>query len=186
MPEEPAASASRNSEFVQPLERGLAVIRAFDADHSTLTLSDVARETGLTWAAAWRFLLTLIDLGDVRTDGRPFALRPKVLELGYSYLSSLGPPEVALPHMEALVARVHESSSLCVLDGTEIAYVARVPTRRIMTVTITVGSRFPAYATSMGCRTPDCRPPRWRPTSAASSWCRRPPKRSPGRTGLPL
>jgi IclR family transcriptional regulator, pca regulon regulatory protein len=86
----------------------------------------------------------------VRTDGRLFALRPKVLELGYSYLSSLGPPEVALPHMEALVARVHESSSLCVLDGTEIAYVARVPTRRIMTVTITVGSRFPAYATSMG------------------------------------
>jgi len=132
------ASAPRNSEFVQSLERGLAVIRAFDNEHPDLTLSDVARVTGLTRAAARRFLLTLVDLGYVRTDGRLFALRPRVLELGYSYLSSLGLPEVALPHMEALVARVHESSSLCVLDGDEIAYVARVPTRRIMTVAITV------------------------------------------------
>lgn len=141
---------ARNSEFVQSLERGLAVIRAFDSEHQDLTLSDVARATGLTRAAARRFLLTLADLGYVRTDGRMFALRPRVLELGYAYLSSLGLPEVALPHMEALVARVHESSSLCVLDGDEIAYVARVPTRRIMTVAITVGTRFPAYATSMG------------------------------------
>jgi IclR family pca regulon transcriptional regulator len=147
MSEQPAA---RNSEFVQSLERGLAVIRAFDGAHPELTLSDVARVTGLTRAAARRFLLTLVDLGYVRTDGRLFALRPRVLELGYSYLSSLGLPEVAMPHMEALVARVHESSSLCVLDGSEIAYVARVPTHRIMTVAITVGSRFPAYATSMG------------------------------------
>ncbi|MGH3744092.1 MAG: IclR family transcriptional regulator domain-containing protein [Mycobacteriales bacterium] len=142
--------AARNSEFVQSLERGLAVIRAFDSEHPDLTLSDVARATGLTRAAARRFLLTLVDLGYVRTDGRLFALRPRVLELGYSYLSSLGLPEVALPHMESLVARVHESSSLSVLDGTAIAYVARVPTRRIMTVAITVGTRFPAYATSMG------------------------------------
>ncbi|TAM92848.1 MAG: IclR family transcriptional regulator [Jatrophihabitans sp.] len=141
---------ARNSEFVQSLERGLAVIRAFDDEHPELTLSDVARTTGLTRAAARRFLLTLVDLGYVRTDGRLFALRPRVLELGYAYLSSLGLPEVALPHMEALVAQVHESSSLCVLDGADIAYVARVPTRRIMTVAITVGTRFPAYATSMG------------------------------------
>jgi IclR family pca regulon transcriptional regulator len=144
------SASGRNPEFVQSLERGLAVIRAFDNEHPDLTLSDVARTTGLTRAAARRFLLTLVDLGYVRTDGRLFALRPRVLELGYSYLSSLGLPEVALPHMEPLVARVHESSSLCVLDGTEIAYVARVPTRRIMAVAITVGSRFPAYATSMG------------------------------------
>ncbi|HEX7353929.1 MAG TPA: IclR family transcriptional regulator C-terminal domain-containing protein [Mycobacteriales bacterium] len=144
------AAPSRNSEFVQSLERGLAVIRAFDSDHPDLTLSDVARATGLTRAAARRFLLTLVDLGYVRTDGRLFSLRPLVLELGYSYLSSLGLPEVALPHMEALVATVHESSSLSVLDGAAIAYVARVPTRRIMTVAITVGTRFPAYATSMG------------------------------------
>lgn len=143
-------TAGRNSEFVQSLARGLAVIRAFDSEHPDLTLSDVARETGLTRAAARRFLLTLVDLGYVRTDGRLFALRPRVLELGYSYLSSLGLPEVALPHMEVLVAQVHESSSLCVLDGDDIAYVARVPTRRVMTVAITVGTRFPAYATSMG------------------------------------
>jgi IclR family pca regulon transcriptional regulator len=141
---------ARNSEFVQSLERGLAVIRAFDADRPDLTLSDVARVTGLTRAAARRFLLTLVDLGYVRTDGRLFSLRPRVLELGYAYLSGLGLPEVALPHMEALVAQVHESSSLCVLDGGDIAYVARVPKQRIMTVAITVGTRFPAYAASMG------------------------------------
>jgi IclR family pca regulon transcriptional regulator len=142
--------AGRSSEFVQSLERGLAVIRAFDAEHPELTLSDVARATGLTRAAARRFLLTLVDLGYVRTDGRLFALRPRVLELGYSYVSSIGLPEVAQPHMEALGATVRESCSLSVLDGHDIVYVARVPTRRIMTVAITVGTRFPAYATSMG------------------------------------
>lgn len=140
----------RNSEFVQSLERGLAVIRAFDAEHPELTLSDVARATGLTRAAVRRFLLTLADLGYIRTDGRLFALRPRILELGYAYLSSIGLPEVAQPHMEALVAKLHESSSMSVLDGGDIVYVARVPTRRIMTVAINVGTRFPAYATSMG------------------------------------
>ena len=136
-------------DFVQSLERGLAVIRAFDADHPQLTLSEVARATGLTRAAARRFLLTLVELGYVRTDGRLFALRPRVLELGYAYLSSLSLPEVALPHLEALVAEVHESSSLSVLDGEDVVYVARVPTKRIMTVAISVGTHFPAYATSM-------------------------------------
>lgn len=140
----------RGPDFVQSLERGLAVIRAFDAEHPQLTLSDVARTTGLTRAAARRFLHTLVELGYVRTDGRLFALRPRVLELGYSYLSSLSLPEVALPHMERLVEQVHESCSLSVLDGEEVVYVARVPTKRIMTVAISVGTRFPAYATSMG------------------------------------
>ncbi|HZU59275.1 MAG TPA: IclR family transcriptional regulator [Actinocrinis sp.] len=136
--------------FVQSLDRGLAVIRAFDAEHPELTLSEVARATGLTRAAARRFLLTLVELGYVRTDGRLFALRPKILELGYAYLSSLSLPEIALPHLEQLVERVHESSSVSVLDGDEVVYVARVPTKRIMTVSISVGTRFPAYATSMG------------------------------------
>jgi IclR family pca regulon transcriptional regulator len=144
------AAPTRNAEFVQSLERGLAVIRAFDAEHAELTLSEVARQTGLTRAAARRFLLTLVDIGYMRTDGAKFALRPKVLELGYAYLSSLSLPELALPHMEQLVERTHESSSLCVLDGDEIVYVARVPTKRIMAVVIAVGTRFPAYATSMG------------------------------------
>jgi IclR family pca regulon transcriptional regulator len=144
------ADGIRTPDFVQSLERGLAVIRAFDADHPQLTLSDVARATGLTRAAARRFLLTLVELGYVRTDGRQFSLRPRVLELGYAYLSALSLPEVALPHLEALAARVHESSSLSVLDGEDVVYVARVPTKRIMTVAISVGTRFPAYATSMG------------------------------------
>lgn len=137
-------------EFVQSLERGLAVIKAFDATHPQLTLSEVARATGLTRAAARRFLLTLVELGYVRTDGRLFSLRPRILDLGYAYLSSLSLPEIAQPHMEELVARVHESCSVSVLDGDEVVYVARVPTHRIMTVAISVGTRFPAYATSMG------------------------------------
>ena len=145
-----STSEGRAPHFVQSLERGLAVIRAFDEHNVELTLSDVARSTGLTRAAARRFLLTLADLGYVRTDGRWFSLSPRVLELGYAYLSSLSLPEVAEPHMERLVAEVHESSSVSVLDGEDIVYVARVPTSRIMTVSINVGTRFPAYATSMG------------------------------------
>ena len=150
---EPASSngrADRGSDFVQSLERGLAVIKAFDSTNPELTLSEVAREAGLTRAAARRFLLTLIDLGYVRVEGRLFALRPRVLELGYAYLSSLSLPELAQPHMEELVARIHESCSVSVLDGNEVVYVARVPTHRIMRVAISVGTRFPAFATSMG------------------------------------
>jgi len=140
----------RDAHFVQSLERGLAVIRAFDAQRPELTLSEVARHCDLTRAAARRFLLTLADLGYVRTDGRLFRLTPRVLELGYAYLSSLSLPEVASPHLERLVEEVHESSSMSVLDGDDIVYVARVPMARIMTVAINVGTRFPAYATSMG------------------------------------
>jgi IclR family transcriptional regulator, pca regulon regulatory protein len=135
---------------VQSLERGLAVIRAFDAEHRDLTLSEVARATGLTRAAARRFLLTLVALGYVHFDGGRFSLRPRVLELGFAYLSSLSLPEVAQPYMEELVATINESSSISVLDDTDIVYVARVPTRRIMSITLAVGTRLPAYATSMG------------------------------------
>jgi IclR family pca regulon transcriptional regulator len=150
MTDDPPQAAARNGEFVQSLDRGLAVIRAFDAEHPELTLSEVARQTGLTRAAARRFLRTLVEIGYMRTEGGKFALRPKILELGFAYLSSLSLPEIALPHMEQLVEKVHESSSMCVLDGDEIVYVARVPTKRIMAVVIAVGTRFPAYATSMG------------------------------------
>ncbi|MDS1271247.1 IclR family transcriptional regulator C-terminal domain-containing protein [Lipingzhangella sp. LS1_29] len=143
-------AASREDHFVRSLERGLAVIRAFTADSPTMTLSEVARATGLTRAAARRFLLTLTDLGYVRSDGRGFALTPRVLELGYAYLSSASLPELAQPHLERLATEVRESSSVSVLDGDDVVYVARVPTSRIMTVSINVGTRFPAYATSMG------------------------------------
>jgi IclR family transcriptional regulator, pca regulon regulatory protein len=142
--------AARGSDFVQSLDRGLAVIRAFGPDRERLSLSEVAKATGLTRAAARRFLLTLVKLGYVRNNGREFSLRPRVLELGYAYLSGLALPKVAAPHLEDLVARLHESSSVSVLDGHQIVYVARVPTKRIMTVAISVGTRLPAYATSMG------------------------------------
>jgi IclR family pca regulon transcriptional regulator len=138
------------TDFVQSLERGLAVIRAFDAGRPELTLSEVAAATGTTRATARRFLLTLAELGYVRSDGRHFSLTARVMELGYAYLAGLSLPEVAEPHLEALVGRVNESSSVSVLDRDDVVYVARVPTRRIMTVAINVGTRFPAYATSMG------------------------------------
>ena len=141
---------ARRDYFVQSLERGLAVIRAFGAENPELMLSEVARAADLTRAAARRFLLTLVDLGYMRTDGRRFALTPRVLELGYAYVSSLSLPEVAEPHLQSLVEEVHEAAAVAVLDGDEIVYVARVPVSRIMTVTVNVGTRFPAHATSMG------------------------------------
>jgi IclR family pca regulon transcriptional regulator len=149
LPDEQSGEA-RGSDFVRSLERGLAVIRAFGKESPELTLSEVARATNLTRAAARRFLITLVDLGYVRTDGRTFALRPRVLELGYAYLSSLSLPEVAQIHLERLLQQVHETCSLAVLDGDDVVYVARVHTKRIMTLSISVGTRFPAYATSMG------------------------------------
>lgn len=140
----------RPSDSVQSLKRGLAVIRAFDAEHAHRSLAEVAQAAGLPRAAARRFLHTLVELGYVHFDGRLFSLRPRVLELGFAYLSSLGFPEVAQPHMEALAAEVGESTSIAVLDDLDVVYVARVPTRRIMSISIAVGTRFPAYATSMG------------------------------------
>lgn len=137
-------------EYVQSLARGLEVLRAFDAEHPRQSLSEVAARTGLSRAAARRFLLTLARLGYLRSDGKTFELTPRVLELGYGYLSSLTLPELAMPHLEALSSAVHESSSASILDDSDIVYVARVPVKRIMTVTIGIGTRFPAWATSMG------------------------------------
>jgi IclR family pca regulon transcriptional regulator len=137
-------------DFVRSLDRGLAVIRAFGPGREHQTLSDVARSTGLTRAATRRFLLTLQDLGYVNFDGRLFSLRPRILELGYAYLSTLSLSEIAVPHMKELVAVTRESSSIAVLDGDDVVYVVRVPTARIMTVAISIGTRFPAHATSMG------------------------------------
>lgn len=144
------ASGSPAPDRVQSLARGLAVIRCFDADHPRRTLSDVAKATGLTRATARRFLLTLIDLGYVRVNGTEFALTPRVLELGYSYLSSLRLPDIAQPHLTALSETVGESTSLSILDGADIVYVAREQVSRIMTVSITIGTRLPARLTSMG------------------------------------
>jgi IclR family pca regulon transcriptional regulator len=139
-----------SGQYVQSLARGLAVIRAFDGENPRMTLSELAARTGLTRATARRFLLTLAELGYVATDGKFFALTPRVLELGFSYLSGLSLPELAQPHLEALSRELDESTSASVLDGDAIVYVARVPTRRIMNVGITIGTRFPADLTSMG------------------------------------
>lgn len=140
----------RPREFIQSLERGLAIIRAFGPHAPEQTVSELAATTQLTRATARRFLITLIELGYVETDGRIFRLTPKVLELGYSFLSGLGFPDVALPHLERLVAEVDESSEASVLDGSDIVYVARVPSTAVMTVVVNVGARMPAHATSMG------------------------------------
>ena len=139
-----------SGEFVQSLARGFAVIRAFDEQHADLTLSEVAARAGLSRATARRFLYTLVALEYVRTDGRVFALTPRVLQLGHAYLSSLQLPAVAEPHLKRLSEQVGESTSASVLDGDDVVYVARVANRRIMTVSISVGTRFPAHATSMG------------------------------------
>lgn len=145
-----SGTAPASDQFVQSLARGLLVIRAFDADHVQMTLSEVSRRTGLTRATARRFLLTLVELGYVRTDGRTFELTALVLQLGYSYLSGQSLPQLAQPVLEDLSREISESTSASVLDGREIVYIARIHTRRLMTVGISVGTRFPAYATSMG------------------------------------
>lgn len=135
---------------VQSLTRGLAVIRSFSGEHPRRTLTQVAEDTGLARATARRFLHTLVGEGYARTDGTWFWLSPKILELGFAYLSSLGLPDIAQPHLEALSQDLNESCSLSVLDGVEVVYVARTAVSRIMSTNITIGTRFPAYATSMG------------------------------------
>ncbi len=144
------ADAPGGGEIVRSVAKTLDVIRAFDAEHRDLTLSDVARRTGQTRASARRFLLSLEALGFVRSEGQLFSLTPRVLSLGHAFLSSLRLPDVAEPHLKALTAEVGESTSASVFDGDDIVYVARVHARRIMAVEIRVGTRFPAYATSMG------------------------------------
>jgi len=135
---------------LQSLERGLAVIQVFSREHPALTVSEVARLTGITRATARRILLTLEELGHVRSDGRLFSLTPRVLALGWAYLSSLNLWDIAQPLTEELVEKTGESSSIATLDLPDIVYVTRVPTRRIMTIALRVGSRLPAHATSMG------------------------------------
>ena len=140
----------RRTDFVQSLDRGLAVIRCFSSERPSLTLSEVAERTGLTRAAARRFLLTLQELGYVGSTGRQFSLRPRVLALGYAYLSSFSVAQIAQPHLEDLAEELHESCSVSVLDGDDIVYVARASANRIMTIALTVGTRLPPYPTSMG------------------------------------
>jgi len=136
--------------YVQSFARGLQVIRSFSAQAPQQTLSEVAQRTGLTRAGARRILLTLEGLGYVRCNGRQFSLAPRILDLGFAYLSSLPLWNLAEPVMERLVEDVKESCSASVLDGADVMYVLRIPTHKIMSINLGVGSRLPAYCTSMG------------------------------------
>ena len=137
-------------DYVQSLARGLAVLRAFDGEHATLTLPGIAARTGLSRAAARRLVLTLQHLGYVRPLGREYSLSPRVLELGFGCLGALKLTELAQPLVEQLARRVNHSCSMAVLDGQSIVYVLRAPVRRVMTVALGVGARLPAFAASMG------------------------------------
>ena len=146
----PAPGFEDSRDYVQSLARGLAVLRAFDGDHATLTLAAIAARTGLSRAAARRLVLTLQHLGYVRTLGREYSLSPRVLELGFGCMDSLRLTELVQPLVERLAQRVNHSCSMAVLDGQSIVYVLRVPVRRVMTVALGVGARLPAFAASMG------------------------------------
>jgi IclR family pca regulon transcriptional regulator len=139
-----------SSEFVQGVSRCFAVIRTFGPDATSLTISGVAARSGLTRSVARRYLLTLKELGYVVQNGTLFSMTPRLLELGFTYLSTIDVARVAQPFMERTVERLHESCSAAVLDGNDIVYVVRVPARRIMSANLVLGSRLPAHATALG------------------------------------
>ncbi|MGW3283486.1 IclR family transcriptional regulator domain-containing protein [Streptomyces sp. NPDC001002] len=145
-----ASKQELGREFIESLARGLTVLTAFGEGRAALTLTEVAQSTGLARATARRALITYEHLGYIAAEDRVFRLTPRVLNLGYPPLSRIALPGIATPHLAELSAQVHESSSLAILTGDEIQYTARVATSRIMSVNITIGTRLPAYATSMG------------------------------------
>jgi IclR family pca regulon transcriptional regulator len=144
------AGRGTGPDFVEALARGLDVLTCFDVGRRSMSLSDVASAASLARPTARRLLLTLEELGYVRSGEGTFSLTPKVLELGMAYVSSLGLWEIARPHMEALVGRTGESTSMSQLDGSDIVYVARVAVPKLIALRVDVGTRFPAAQTSQG------------------------------------
>ena len=145
------ATIKRSDTYVESFAKGLSVIRAFGPHSRRMTLTEVADRASLTRAAARRILLTLQALGYVAQEQRLFSLTPRILDLGYSYLSSMPLASFAQPIMEDLVAKVEQSSSAAVLDGTDVVYVLRVPKHSILRgAGISIGARLPAYVSSMG------------------------------------
>jgi IclR family transcriptional regulator, pca regulon regulatory protein len=145
------ARRDSSPDFIEALARGLDVLRVFEPARPVMSLTAVAGAAGLPRPTARRLLLTLQKLGYVRTaNGGGFELTPRVLELGTNYVLSRGLWEVARPHMERLVARTHESTSIAQLDGSDIVYVARVAVPKIVALAVTIGTRFPALPTSLG------------------------------------
>lgn len=137
-------------DFVAALQKGLGIIEAFSASHPRLTLSDASRRAGLTRAAARRYLLTLARLGYAEFDGKLFSLTPRILRLGYAFLSTASIPRLAQPVLEALGEQTREAASLAVLDGAEILFLAHSAKRRLLSAMASVGTRLPAWCTSMG------------------------------------
>jgi IclR family pca regulon transcriptional regulator len=137
-------------DFIEALARGLEVITAFEPGRPAMSLTEIATATGLARPTARRILLTLEELGYVRSNDGSFALTPRVLGLGVAYVRSMGLWDVARPHMERLVARTNESCSVAQLDGSDIVYVARVAVPKIVSLAVQIGTRFPALQTSLG------------------------------------
>ncbi|MFJ3667236.1 IclR family transcriptional regulator C-terminal domain-containing protein [Streptomyces sp. NPDC090106] len=148
-PAAPRPPEQRGEHFLESLERGLLVLRSFDARHPRRTLTEVAEATGLNRATARRILLTLSDLGYVSQSGRDFSLAPRVLDFGFSYLANLG-VTAAEPYMRELSRQVGESVLLAVLDGHDVRYVARANAPRTLHLNIPIGERSPAHVTSAG------------------------------------
>ncbi len=144
------AGRGQGADFVEALARGLDVIASFSTERPQMSLSEVAQATDLARPTARRLLLTLEELGYVRSRDGVFTLTPRVLALGTAYVSSLGLWEIARPRLEALVGRTGESSSMAQLDGSDIVYVARVSVPKIIALRVEVGTRFPAPPTSQG------------------------------------
>jgi IclR family transcriptional regulator, pca regulon regulatory protein len=144
------AGRGTGPDFVEALARGLDVLTCFDSDHREMSLSEVATAAGLARPTARRLLLTLQELGFVRSCGGTFALTPKVLTLGMAYVGALGLWDIARPHLESLVAHTGESSSMAQLDGSDIVYVARASVPKIIALRVEIGTRFPAVQTSQG------------------------------------
>jgi len=140
----------RDREFVRGLKRGFSVILAFEDTLAALTATEIAARTGLTRAVARRYLMTLHTLGYVEKVGPSFVLTPRVLNLGFTNLSSISVADVALPFMKHIVETLRESCSLAVLEGSDVVYAARLTADRVMTTRLQVGSRLPAHATAMG------------------------------------
>lgn len=149
-PKPAKVQSGKDSEYLSTLERGLKVLRAFDATHPEMQLSEVAQVTQLSPAVARRCLNTLVQLGYIAQFGRKFLLRPEVLSFGTAYLSSMNVEQVILPTLQKLRDDTGDSSSMAVLSGSDILYVAHVSTNRRIRLGANVGTRFPAHATSLG------------------------------------
>ncbi|QGK70992.1 helix-turn-helix domain-containing protein [Allosaccharopolyspora coralli] len=137
-------------DYIQSIERGFAVLRAFDADRPSPTLAEIAAATELSRPTVRRILITLQKLGYVHGAEGRWRLTPRVLSIAQHYSTSNSITDVAQPHLLELAENTEESASLSALDGTEVVYIGRVPVRRIMSVNVALGTRVPAYATSMG------------------------------------